>query len=59
MEKETIFALIRNAVIVLSTGAAINGYTVTGSDAQQIAGGVLAALGVLWSFAQKKGWVSA
>ena len=59
MEKETIFALIRNAVIVLSTGTAINGYTVTGSDAQQIAGGVLAALGVLWSLAQKRGWGSA
>ena len=59
MDKETVCALVRHAVAVLAVGVTVNGYTVTGSDAQQLGGLAVTLIVVAWSIAQKKGCLPA
>ena len=56
MNKEVFFALVRNVVQTAAVGTTVWGYSVTGSDSQQIAGLAVLALTILWSIFQKKGW---
>ena len=55
MDKDTLGGIIRSVIITLATGVTVNGYTVTGSDAQQIGGLALIVFGIIWSILQKKG----